>query len=157
VHLQHLGHPIANDQQYGGTYPGPDRAGGRAQPTESSHELHEAQPSLANTPSASEAWAAQALSGRAVSQPKLDQLEDGRTAMRFGERQKVAGQLLRIVQECSTSDTPASQGELCEEGLAKMLLVPPELQDDLCPHCPSMLSQDYCPLDLRPLWLHACR
>lgn len=23
VHLQHLGHPIANDAQYGGTYPGP--------------------------------------------------------------------------------------------------------------------------------------
>lgn len=33
-------------------------------------------------------------------------------------------------------------------------IVPEELRDDTCPHCPYYIAKDY-PVDLTPLWLHA--
>lgn len=33
-------------------------------------------------------------------------------------------------------------------------MIPEELKDDMCPHCPYYVAKDY-PVDLTPLWLHA--
>ncbi len=146
VHLQHLGHPIANDAQYGGAYKGPERPGAFA--LADSQAARSVQPaaeaSSADTGQAETAGSG-ACKGRSEGRAAEQQAgqEEGSGALEVGwHESRWAGGV-----EDGSQGTSLDQGDL---------LVEPECLDALCPHCPSLPPLGYS-LNLRPLWLHACR
>ncbi|PRW59227.1 pseudouridine synthase family [Chlorella sorokiniana] len=142
VHLQWLGHPIANDAQYGGTYGGPvasrqlalqmgvhwaSKGGEGADGGTSSQEA------AAATTGTEEPAVEQQAAGAAEQQAALPSAAPA-----------AAGQV-------ADADAYAQNAAFRSEPQYRL---PLELCDGLCIHCPFYAPKDY-PLDLRPLWLHA--
>lgn len=144
VHLQHLGHPIANDQQYGGTYRGPET------PSQAAVSSQQRGPAEGDAPFSATATAAGAASGSGEQPADASGTRAGQAA--------AAGETLEALQQSSwdaAREQPAHESKK-EADLLEVLQVEPGDEDRLCVHCPYLPPVGY-PLSLRPLWLHACR
>ena len=144
VHLQLLGHPIANDEQYGGTYPGPTQIKMRGrweretegQPT--NEQPAKRQRCEADTPAATASIhtcsSAEQPGGPAEQQAVSSQAMENDEAVDFARLQAVG-----------------SLGVKPDE-----FVVPEQLTDELCWQCPWLVPDGY-PTELVPMWLHAHR
>lgn len=111
AHLQHVGHPIANDQQYGGTYDGPQSTRNWGLLSVASAET--------NRESVMTGEARDVRSGRSLS----------------GGRQGTVG------AESGQQRESESRDEALEPSGAAAIRVPLEAQDSLCPNCPYVLPK----------------
>lgn len=166
VHLSFLGHPVANDSQYGGTYKGPDQVRtyiNAARDDTSSH-------SGALTPANANASASQAIVDKVLQQD----CDNSHQHQAINKRQKCTSEAALISHHamgasistsCDQGDggqgTKVQESDSCSTGNEKPvassdadLLVPDELQDDMCMNCPRLIPPGY-PTDMHPLWLHA--
>lgn len=168
VHLQHLGHPIANDNQYGGTYPGPGRPGTKSPQQRPQPQLQRnAEPASTALSGISHSESHTPAARRPQSElasPEGFAYSNGAAAAGGQLRAELVGaeEALRAVQECTWDvQSPSGAFSGCsaadESSLADAMVVSAELRDDKCPHCPSMPPLGYYAQDLRPLWLHACK
>ena len=152
VHLSALGHPIANDTQYGGTYKGPmqvrTHAAVKKREAEEQLAADTARASLISESAVNKkqrctnnhAQSIHALDGTAVTQSNQHLSTDvsANESMGYGG--------MGTQQTASTLDPNAP--------VDKDFQVPPELQDDMCLNCPDLIPPGY-PTDIVPLWLHA--
>lgn len=146
-HLQHVGHPIANDRQYGGTYDGPESTRNWGLLTQDASEigrcnLHKGlpchcfggEPSCGDTPEATVERLPEAYqSDSSTSAPSAEQAYRADSHAVSEPKAGMAG------------------SELCSP---EALLVSKELQDDLCPNCPFIVPKRW-PVGQPALWLHA--
>ena len=126
AHLSYLGHPIANDIQYGGTYEGPRNC-------------------RAVADAMGVAWGVveQKATGNGGG-------SEGLVAQQCrGSKDEEEAQELLIREEREKNNEFFMQQGLCPD-----IVAPDELNDPHCPHCPRYGPKNY-PADLRPLWLHA--
>lgn len=166
VHLSFLGHPVANDSQYGGTYKGPDQV--RTYITAARDDTLSHSGALTSA-SATDA-ASQAIQFKMMQQD-CDRAHQDQT---INKRQKCSSEADLISHHAMEASIPAS----CDHGGGGQgtevkildrystgnetpvasshadLLVPDELQDDMCMNCPRLIPPGY-PTDMHPLWLHA--
>ena len=162
VHLSFLGHPIANDSQYGGTYKGPDQVRTYINATRDDTSSHSGPLTSVS--------ASQAI------QPKMTQQDCDRVHQHqtINKRQKCTSEAglishhamgASISTSCDQGDggqgTEVQESDSCSTGNERPvtsshadLLVPDELQDDMCMNCPRLIPPGY-PTDIHPLWLHA--
>lgn len=138
VHLASLGHPVANDRQYGGRYDGPISA--RA---------------LATQLGVSWPDPGQAGGGAVSSGGNGGEHANGSAAAQYSAQ----GAAVAAVQDATSSGAadPAAALEATASALLRsgeQLKILEHLRDPYCPHCPYYAPCDY-PVDLRPLWLHA--
>ncbi|KAL6756420.1 pseudouridine synthase [Haematococcus lacustris] len=137
VHLQYLGHPIANDSQYGGSWGAPLAFRRLRDPPSSAPALDLA---AGGYPAPSSAATG---TTRPLSPPDPPQAPPQSSA---------AGGCL----------VPAALDMALLSGAVQRLYTQPEfrvqreLVDEVCPHCPCLAPRGY-PIDLQPLWLHALR
>ena len=151
VHLQHLGHPIANDVQYGGTYRGPVPTMQLAKHMGVSWDVPQHGLTMPS-PVASAALAACGAHQGASEEQQRDAFhcQEGQEGRDKASQQQGSG---------STSAT-ASQAVRQVLALSRTFItssayqVDADARDPLCLHCPSVACRDY-PVDLQPLWLHA--
>jgi len=135
VHLAHVGHPIANDTQYGGTLGSPlapRLPGKRAAPP----------------PEAGDAAAAKRVRADAAA---VAAGGSGRGSGEAGGAGCSAGEA-----DSAAVDGDSGAGDLAAPTDVAALFpfrVPPERVDALCAHCPLYVPSGY-PIDLEPLWLH---
>lgn len=144
VHLEYLGHSIANDTQYGGLSGPPlvyrlnrERTG-PSEPSGADDEI----------PGSSKRIKVKASGSDSSQQDCMD-----------GDRSKEAGaqdQALPVVQSLVTLEgldetLPEGVRELYESSLYR---VSPEDEEKICPHCPCLVPRGY-PIDLEPLFLYA--
>ena len=140
VHLQHLGHPIANDAQYtlgGAVYPGPERPSayfGTAE--EEGQQEQEA------------AGSGGGLEPRQQLQQEAGEEKRGWKGM---ESKLEAG-----LEESRWRGGGAQGNGAPGARSSDALVAEAGGRDPLCPHCPSLPPRGHS-LNLRPLWLHACR
>ncbi|KAI3438886.1 hypothetical protein D9Q98_001301 [Chlorella vulgaris] len=139
VHLQYLGHPIANDTQYGGTYGGPlamrtmaEHLGVQWAAAETEDEVDEGSSGTGSS-----------------KRPRLDASAAGGDAAPVQERLPAAA----AGAEQSVGDAAAYAQSLAFRSQPQFQ-VAAELCDAHCSNCPYYAPADY-PVDLRPIWLHA--
>lgn len=169
VHLQHLGHPIANDGQYGGRFGGPLASRLLAANMGVAWDQMRVSAGLPVWGAAGGAGAEGetgvpgALDKDTSSQcaePKRPR-RDEEASLGLGNSQPPhpdaqAGPNSSPTQEpfqppARDADTYAQNKAFRSDDAYR---VPEGLVDAECPHCPFLTPVDY-PLDLRPLWLHA--
>ena len=166
VHLSFLGHPVANDSQYGGTYKGPDQVRTYINAARDDTSSHSGLLTSANATAAASQ----------TTQPKTMQqdCDNAHQHQTLNKRQKCTSEAELISQDaigasistsCDQGDegqgTEVQESDTCTAGHEKSaasshadLLVPDELQDDTCMNCPRLIPPGY-PTDIHPLWLHA--
>ncbi len=167
VHLSSLGHPVANDSQYGGTYKGPDQVRTYINAARDDTSSHSGPLTSAN---ATTGAASQAIQSR-TTQQDCDNAHQHQT---INKRQKCTSEAALISRhaigaslstscdqgnggqgtEVQESDSCSTRTEKLVAGSHADLLVPDELQDDMCMNCPRLIPPGY-PTDMHPLWLHA--
>mmetsp|Transcript_30976 Transcript_30976/g.87755 ORF Transcript_30976/g.87755 Transcript_30976/m.87755 type:complete len:457 (-) Transcript_30976:469-1839(-) len=147
VHLQHLGHPIANDAQYGGTYSGPTALKRSLPAIEAAPRDTTAGKRLCVASEGSNS-SSQGLSGprqqKADAEGASEEVTAG--ADRLGSS--------RVPGEEGFAGAAGSGGPASDSAPQFPMQVAGLLVDELCRHCPSITPLGY-PTDLRPLWLHA--
>jgi len=166
VHLAFLGHPIANDSQYGGTYKGPDQVRTYITAARDDTSSHSGPLTSANAT----ASGAQAIVSK-ITQQDCDNSHQHQT---INKRQKYTSEAAFISHHAmgASISTNCDQGDGCQGTAVKEsdtystgtekpvasnhadLLVPDDLQDDMCMNCPRLIPPGY-PTDMHPLWLHA--
>ncbi|KAA6423566.1 MAG: RNA pseudourine synthase 7-like [Trebouxia sp. A1-2] len=166
VHLSFLGHPIANDSQYGGTYKGPDQVRTYITAARNDTSSHSGPSTSANATAA----ASQAIRSK-TTQQDIDSADQHQTV---NKRQKCTLEAALISHHArgASISTNCDQGNGGHETEVKDsntcmaenqnpvasnyadLLVPDDLQDDMCMNCPRLIPPGY-PTDMHPLWLHA--
>ncbi|MEW5311227.1 MAG: hypothetical protein WDW38_002959 [Sanguina aurantia] len=145
VHLQHMGHPIANDTQYGGAYGLP----------------------LFFTRRLDVAAAARPLPGTRTDTPHESSmtrrgalLQEQLTQHTGGGVSAVAAAGSRISVSAIATDprVAALAGAVAAQYqrlyTSERYRVTAEELDPVCPHCPCLVPEGY-PIDLEPMWLHA--
>lgn len=160
VHLSALGHPIANDTQYGGSFRGPTQVR-----THAAVKKREAAESLnANTPVTSvQADAAAHKKQRCYdgSSQTAEDASDSTVAAQADQDDPMdlqANAPLSCNEATSEAKQPACTTSTNEhnpvDANCAEFQVPPELQDAMCLNCPNLIPPGY-PTDIVPLWLHA--
>ncbi|KAK2077813.1 hypothetical protein QBZ16_004661 [Prototheca wickerhamii] len=167
VHLQHLGHPIANDGQYGGRFAGPLASRLLAANMGVAWDQMRVSAGLPVWGAAGGAGGENGVPGAlekdTTSQcaepkrPRTDQeASPGLGASHAPHPDAQAGADSSTIPEPfqpppRDADTYAQNKAFRSDDVYR---VPEGLVDAECPHCPFLTPVDY-PLDLRPLWLHA--
>jgi 23S rRNA-/tRNA-specific pseudouridylate synthase len=140
AHLAHLGHPIANDALYGGTFPGPLSCRGMAVSLGvawGKGEGKEGERGGEGGPlSTSEELAAQSQKQQQQQQVEVrDEVIDAE-AFKLSESLRQGDMYMAPEESRFVDSGNGADGE--------------------CSHCPYFTPENY-PLDVRPLWLHAWR
>lgn len=157
VHLQHLGHPIANDTQYGGPF-GPPLAPrllkrpAPSTPLPASKRPHGDKRRRTADGDGSDDANQQAQSSPAgqTQEHNCGQLGDVDMATAAGTSDASRGAgAAALPQRLGTAASEAAQQPSFTE-----FQVDSHDFDPLCAHCPSLPPVNY-PIDLHPLWLHA--
>ncbi|KDD73813.1 hypothetical protein H632_c1818p1 [Helicosporidium sp. ATCC 50920] len=147
VHLQHLGHPIANDGQYGGRFEGPRNARLLAREMGIAWDAMRRQHGL-------EVWEHEAEAGQGS-----EEAEAGQGSDKAGKGTVPAQKKARVDSlgaKASDSAPPRDEAHALHDKLIsdERFRIEEAEADPICPHCPLLSPRDY-PLDLRPLWLFA--
>ena len=141
VHLQLLGHPIANDEQYGGTYPGPTQVKMRGRwERETEGRPTNEQPAKRQRCEADSPAAAASNHTCSSAEEPAKQQADSSPGMQPDE-----------VVDFARLQAVGSLGVKPDE-----FVVPEQLTDGLCWQCPWLVPDGY-PTELVPMWLHAHR
>ena len=146
-HLQHVGHPIANDCQYGGTYDGPQSTRNWGLLTQDASErghcnIHRGQPCHCCSAKPSTRESPQATTDSLPEAQQSDSLTSAPSAEQAYRAHSPA---------MSEPELGMAGSESCS---SEALLVSRELQDDLCPNCPLIVPKRW-PVGQPALWLHA--
>lgn len=153
AHLAWLGHPVANDLQYGGRYDGPAATRAMAQelgvlwrPSPGAEGDNAGDNAGNQDRSGGAAASADANSAQQQQQQQIPSTQSGASPALDGSGG--AG----VILNGQAGREPRSGGFTLRN--EPKFEVPPELIDPHCPHCPYYYPLEY-PVDLRPLWLHA--
>lgn len=153
MHLQHTGHPIANDGQYGGSYAGPLAVRQIAQRLGVGWDQMRGVAGLpaydvgVSPPGLPERAGSAGDQAAAAKRPKLD----------VGLRSNGSTPAAPALAQAPASAEPGADDVYALNKAFRQgtdFLAPEDARDPDCPHCPYFAPLDY-PLDLRPLWLHA--
>jgi len=131
AHLAWLGHPIANDLQYGGKYDGPTSARLLAKDLGIS-------------------WHDNPEAGAGIVNPATSKISKGVADGSDGEGIS-AGAGVAVETSNGIGGGCGINSNICFD-----FECPSEHHDPYCPHCPFYGPKDF-PTDVRPLWLHAHR
>lgn len=135
AHLAHLGHPVANDALYGGTFPGPLSCRGMAV-------------------SLGVAWGKEEWGGKGGGGGGA--LNTSEEAQRQQQEQRIEGRDEVIDAEAFKLSESFRQGDTYMAPEETRFIDHGDGADGECSHCPYLTPENY-PLDVRPLWLHAWR
>lgn len=170
IHLSYLGYPIANDSQYGGTFRGPDQVRTHSAAARQGQLSHLEQSNSAESDDA----AVQTLHAPVSDRPhqisnKRQKYNSGAASTHSASGgasldtgyhgacdQPEPADAVNSKTE-PTEDVVEGDGTCLGEAAARKatdLLVPADLQDDLCMNCPKLIPPGY-PTEIHPLWLHA--